>query len=139
MMEDDYYDPYQQESGSSIVRWLFFGLILILGVIGTVGIAMLAPVDMTPLYMIFYIPMVVFGLYATFRWAQGKEIAPTDISEDERILKTMRKHALPAQRTSQADVFRCGNCNNTFDYVNAIPVDTDIVRCPFCDTRLHVE
>ena len=139
MMDDDYYDPYQQESRPSIVRWLFFGLILILGVIGTVGIAMLAPVDMMPLYMVFYIPMVIFGLYATYQWAQGREIAPTDISEDDKILDSMRKHALPAQRIPGTDTFRCENCNNVFDYVNAIPVDTDIVRCPFCDTRLHVE
>ena len=95
MMNDDYYDPYQQKSGPSPARWLLFVLFLILGPIGTIGIAMLAPVDLTWLYMIFYIPMVIFGLYASYRWAQGREIAPTDISEDDRILDTMRKHALP--------------------------------------------
>jgi len=82
--------------------------------------------------------MVIFGLYASYRWAQGREIAPTDISEDDRILDSMRKHALPTQRIPDTDTFRCGNCNNVFDFVNAIPVDTDVVRCPFCDTRLHL-
>ncbi len=137
-MEDDYYDPYQQKTGPSPVRWLLFILLLILGPLGTIGIALLAPADMIPLYMIFYIPMVIFGLYATFRWAQGREIAPTDISEDDQILESMRKHALPTQRIPGTDTFRCGNCNTVFDYVNAIPVDSDVVRCPFCDTRLHL-
>ncbi|MGY5863251.1 MAG: hypothetical protein RTV41_01470 [Candidatus Thorarchaeota archaeon] len=139
MMEDDYYDPYQQKSGPSPARWLLFVLFLILGPIGTIGITLLAPADMIPIYMIFYIPMVIFGLYASYRWAQGREIAPTDISEDDRILASMRKHALPTKRIPGTDTFRCGNCNNVVDFVNAIPVDTDIVRCPFCDTRLHLQ
>lgn len=138
MNDDDNYDPYQQKSSPSTARWLFFGLLVVLGAVGTVGVAMLAPTDMTFLYMAFYIPMVAFGLYATFRWAQGKPIAPTDLSDDERILETMRKHAMPAQRSFGSDVIRCTNCNNTFDYVNAIPVDVDVVLCPFCDTRLHL-
>ena len=138
MIDDDYYDPYQQKSKSSPVRWLFFILILILGVVGTAGIAMLAPEDQIPLYMIFYIPMVAFGLYATYRWAQGRDIAPTDISEDEKILESMRKRALPAQKTFGSDLIRCENCNNSFDPVNAIPVDADVVLCPFCNTRLHL-
>ena len=139
MMEDDYYDPYQQKSGPSPARWLLFVLFLIMGPIGTIGIVLLAPADMTPIYMIFYIPMVIFGLYASYRWAQGREIAPTDISEDDRILASMRKHALPTKRIPGTDTFRCGNCNNVVDLVNAIPVDTDLVRCPFCDTRLHLQ
>ncbi len=138
MMEDDYYDPYQQKSGPFPARWLLFVLLLILAPLSTIGIAMLAPVDLTWLYMIFYIPMVIFGLYVSYRWAQGREIASTDISEDDRILDSMRKHALPTQRIPDTDTFRCGNCNNVFDFVNAIPVDTDVVQCPFCDTRLHL-
>jgi hypothetical protein len=139
MTEDEYYDPYQQESGPSPARWLFFVLILILGIGGTIGIAIIGPVDMIPLYMVFYIPMVIFGLYATYRWAQGRDIAPTDVSQDDRILESMRKHALPAQRVSGTDTFHCGNCDNIFDIVNALPLDTDVVQCPFCDTRLHIE
>lgn len=138
MMDDDYYDPYQQRSRPSPARWLFFILILVLGVVGTAGIAMIAPVEQIPLYMVFYIPMVIFGIYATYRWAQGRDIAPTDRSDDERILESMRKQALPTQRTFGSDIIRCGNCNNSFDPVNALPVDTDVVLCPFCNTRLHL-
>jgi hypothetical protein len=138
MMNDDYYDPYHQESGSSIGRWLFFGLILIVGLIGFIGIPMMTPLDMVPIYMVFYIPMLVFGLYATFRWAQGRSIAPTDISEDDRILVSMRKHALPAETTSDPDTYGCPNCGNLFNSVNAMPLDEDVVKCPFCDTRLHI-
>jgi hypothetical protein len=138
MMNDDYYDPYQQESGSSIGRWLFFGLILIIGLIGFIGIPMMTPLDMIPIYMVFYIPMIVFGLYATFRWAQGRSIAPTDISEDDRILDSMKKHALPIQRTTQSDMFRCPNCENSIVLENAMPVDENVIKCPFCDTRLYL-
>ncbi len=137
MMNDDYYDPYQQRTGSSTGRWLVFGLILIIGLIGMIGLGMM-PVDMVPLYMVFYIPMIVFGLYATYRWAQGKSIAPTDVSEDERILEPMRKHALPAQATSNPDTYGCPNCGNLFSPVNAMPVDEHVFQCPFCGTRLHL-
>jgi len=137
MMNDDYYDPYQQETGPSTWRWLFFVLILIIGIIGFIGIGMMPP-EQIPLYMVFYIPMIVFGLYATYRWAQGRTIAPTDVSEDERILDSMRKHALPAQTTSNPDTYGCPNCGNLFQSVNAMPVDENVVKCPFCDTRLHL-
>jgi uncharacterized protein YbaR (Trm112 family) len=138
MMNDDYYDPYQQESGPSVGRWLFFGLLLILGPIGVIGATMLMPPEMIFFYMFFYVPMVVFGLYAAYRWAQGRPIAPTDVSEDERILDSMRKHALPVQKTNQSDILGCPDCGNQFQLVNAMPVDVDIIKCPFCDTRLHL-
>jgi len=138
-MNDENYDPYQQETRSSFGRWVVFGLLLILGPIGIIGITMLMPLEMIPLYMFFYIPMVVFGLYATYRWAQGRTIAPTDLAEDERILDSMRKHALPVQKTPESDIFGCPNCGNLFNYVNATPVDVDIVLCPFCNTRLHLK
>ncbi len=139
MIDDGYYDPYQQESRSSSGRWIVFVLLLILGPIGVIGITMMMPLEMIPLYMFLYIPIVVFSLYAAYRWAQGRPIAPIDVSEDERILDSMRKHALPAQKTHQADVFGCPNCGNQFNYVNATPVDVDVVLCPFCDTRLHLK
>ena len=138
MMNDDYYDPYQQESGPSVGRWLIFGLLLILGPIGVIGATMLMPPEMIFFYMFFYVPMVIFGLYATYRWAQGREIAPTDVSEDDRILDSMRKHALPVQRTPDSGIFRCPDCGNEFQLVNAMPVDVDIIKCPFCDTRLQL-
>jgi uncharacterized Zn-finger protein len=138
MSDEDYYDPYQQSSGSSIGKWLLFGLLLILGPIGVIGATMLMPPELIYIYMFFYTPMVVFGLYATYRWAQGRNITPTDISEDDRILDSMRKHALPVQKTSDSEIFGCPNCGNQFQYVNAMPVDVDIIKCPFCDTRLHI-
>lgn len=138
MTYDDYYDPYQQETRPSSGRWLVFLLLLILGPIGVIGITFLLPLEMIPLYMFFYTPMVIFGLYASYRWAQGRPIAPTNVSEDEQILETMRKHALPAQKTNSSEIFGCPNCGNQFNYVNATPVDVDIVLCPFCDTRLHL-
>ncbi|MFX1559073.1 MAG: hypothetical protein ACFFBL_00650 [Promethearchaeota archaeon] len=137
MMNDDYYDPYQQETKSSPGRWLVFGLILVIGLIGFIGIGVMPP-ETIPLYMVFYIPMIAFGLYATYRWAQGRSIAPTDVSEDERILESMRKHALPAQTTSNPDTYGCPNCGNLFSSVNAMPLDDNVVKCPFCDTRLHL-
>jgi hypothetical protein len=138
MMNDDYYDPYQQESGSSAGRWLVFGLLLIIGPIGVIGATMLMPPEMIYFYMFFYVPMVIFGLYATYRWAQGRSIAPTEVSEDERILDSMRKHALPVQKTEHSDILGCPNCGNQFQYANAMPVDVDIIKCPFCDIRLHL-
>ena len=139
MMNDDYYyDPYQEQTGPSSLRWLVFVLILILGPIGAIGIAIMTPLEMMPLYMVFWIPMVVFGLYISYRWAQGKPVDSADRSEDERILESMRKHALPAQSTSEPDTFGCPNCGNLFQSVNAMPVDDNVVKCPFCDTRLYL-
>jgi uncharacterized protein YbaR (Trm112 family) len=138
MMNDGYRDPYQEESGSSVGRWLVFGLILVLGVIGVIGISSMVPLESIPLSMVFYVPLVVFGLYAAFRWAQGRTIAPTDVSEDDRILSSMKKHALPTKMTSESDTLRCENCGNLFRYENALPVDTDVILCPFCNSRLHI-
>ncbi|MFW9787157.1 MAG: hypothetical protein ACFFE1_05760 [Candidatus Thorarchaeota archaeon] len=139
MSFDGYYDPYQQESKPSIGRWFVFGLVLVLGPIGIFGIILMAPLEMIPIYIIFYIPLVVFGLYATYRWAQGKSVGEASVSEDEKIFDSMRKHALPAVPTTHPDIFRCENCGNDFSRENALPIDTDVVKCPFCDTRLHLK
>ena len=138
MMNDGYRDPYQEESGPSVGRWFVFVLILILGVVGVISISSMMPLEAIPLSMVFYTPLVIFGLYAAFRWAQGRTIAPTDVSEDDRILASMKKHALPVKTTPQSDMLRCENCGNVFRYENALPVDTDVVLCPFCNSRLHV-
>ncbi len=139
MMNDDYYDdPYQQNTGSNTGRWLLFGFVLILGVLGIYGIIISVPLEAIFLYTFLYIPITVFLLYATFRWAQGRDIAPTDINEDDRILESMRKHALPTERSNLSDTMRCTNCGMSFELVNAIPVESDVFLCPFCDTRLHI-
>lgn len=140
MMNDDYYDnPYQQGPAPNMGRWAVFVIALILGVVGIYGIIISVPLEYIYLYTIFYIPMVIFFLYYTFRWAQGRDVAHTDINEDDRILESMRKHALPVERADLSDTMQCTNCGRMFELVNAIPVETDVFLCPFCDTRLHIK
>jgi len=139
MMNDDYYDdPFQQGTDSNTGRWALFVLVLALGILGIYGIIISVPLEAIFLYTFLYIPMIVFLLYATFRWAQGRDIAPPAINEDDRILESMRKHALPTERADLSDTMRCTNCGMSFELVNAIPVETDVFLCPFCDTRLHI-
>ena len=140
MNDDDYYDnQYQQDTTPNMGRWVVFVIGLILGVLGIYGIIIAIPPEFVYWYMFIYTPMVVFFLYYTFRWAQGREIAPTDINEDDRILESMRKHALPVERVDLSDTMQCTNCGQMFELVNAIPVETDVFLCPFCDTRLHIK
>jgi len=139
-MNDDYYDdPYQQGPTPNTGRWVVFVLGLILGVLGIYGIIIRTPLELVYWYMFIYTPMVVFFLYYTFRWAQGRDVAHTDINEDDRILDSMRKHALPVEQADFDDTMRCPNCSNIFQLVNAVPVETDVFLCPFCDTRLHIK
>ncbi len=138
-MNDDYYNgPYQQDTGSNTGRWALFVFVLILGIIGIYGIIISVPPEFIYWYMFIYTPMVVFFLYYTFRWAQGRDVTHTDITEDDQILESMRKHALPTERADLSDSIRCTNCGMPFELVNAIPVETDVFLCPFCDTRLHI-
>jgi hypothetical protein len=139
MNDDSYYDHSQQGSGSNTGRWLVFIIGLILGVLGIYGIIISIPLEFIYWYMFFYTPMVVFFLYYTFRWAQGRDVAHTDISEDDRILESMQKHALPVEKADLDDTMRCPSCSNIFQLVNAVPVETDVFLCPFCDTRLHIK
>ena len=139
MMNDDAYDSYQQDMGPSRGRWLVFIIALVLGVIGIYGIIISTPTEMIFLYTFLYVPIVIFLLYATLRWAQGRSIAPTDISEDDRIFSSMRKHALPVQSESLSGMLHCDNCGLDFDIGNAIPVEKDVYLCPHCKTRLHIQ
>jgi hypothetical protein len=140
MMNDDYYDDsyHQQDTGSNIGRWIVFVVAFILGVLGIYGIILSVPAEFVYLYTIFYIPMIVFFLYYTFRWAQGRNPASTNIDEDDQILDSMRKHALPVKQAGLNDTLRCPSCGMMFELVNAVPVETDVFLCPFCDTRLHI-
>ena len=139
-MNDDYYDDsYHEESGPKMGRWSVFVLVLVLGIFGIYGIILSVPFEYVFLYTFLYIPMVVFMLYATFRWAQGRDIAPTDINEDDQILESMRKHALPIEHAELSDTMRCPNCSMMFELVNAVPVESDVFLCPFCDSRLHIK
>jgi uncharacterized protein YbaR (Trm112 family) len=139
MMNDDPYDSYQQDTTQNAGRWIVFVVALVLGVLGIYGIIISTPLDMIFLYTFLYVPIVVFLLYATFRWAQGRSIAPTNISEDDRILASMRKHALPVESDSLSGMIRCDNCGMAFDISNAMPVEKGVYLCPYCKTRLHIE
>jgi len=140
MMNDDYYDDSdQQRTSSNLGRWVVFVVVLILGVISIYGIMVYGSYEMIFLYMFIYIPMIVFLLYATYRWAQGRSIVHTDISEDERILESMRKHALPVESGGLGGMVHCSNCGMDFDIGNAMPVEKDVFFCPYCKTRLHIQ
>jgi uncharacterized protein YbaR (Trm112 family) len=139
MMNDDPYDSYEQTTAQNTGRWIIFVIALALSVLGIYGIIISTPLEMIFLYTFFYVPIVVFLLYATFRWAQGRSIAPTNISEDDRILASMKQHALPTKSDSLSSMLRCENCGMDFDISNATPVEKDIYLCPKCKTRLHIE
>jgi hypothetical protein len=141
MMNDDYYDDsyHDQGTGSNMGRWAVFVIGLILGIVGIYGIIISVPLEFVYWYMFIYTPMVVFFLYYTFRWAQGRDVAHTDINEDDQIIESMRKHALPVEQADLSDTIRCPNCSMMFELVNAIPVETDVFLCPFCDSRLHIK
>jgi uncharacterized protein YlaI len=139
MMRDDYAGSNQEEHTPNLGRWVVLIVALAVAALGFYGILLYMPLDMIPLYMFMYLPLVIFLLYATLRWAQGRSIAATDIAEDDRILETMRKHALPVEYESLGQTYRCPNCHHTFDISNARPVDTDVFLCPFCDSRLYIK
>ena len=84
-------------------------------------------------------PILVFFIYAAYKWAKGESIAPTDLTEDDRILASMRRHAQTAIPAEGLEMFRCPDCGNTFALVNATPVEDKVVLCPFCDVRLYIE
>ena len=139
MIEDDYYDPYaSQGQGPSPLRWLAFGIITILGVITMVGYLFLADPTSMFLMMIFMFPMVIFMIYAAYRWAQGRPIVVTNATQDEEIFSAMRHHALPAVQVGGLEMYRCPDCQITFELANATPVEDKIVLCPTCGTRLFI-
>jgi len=139
MNDDDYYDDqYQQTSRSNMGRWAIFVFAAFLGIAGIYGIIISYPVESIFWTMFIYAPMLVFLLYYTFRWAQGRDVSGVDRTQDDRILESMQKHALPVEQAGLSDTIRCPNCAMKFELVNAIPVETDIFLCPFCDTRLHI-
>ena len=139
-MNDDYYDDqYQQGSNPNLGKWFVFVTVLVLGVIGIYGIMVYGSYEVIFFSMFIYVPIVVFLLYAAFRWAQGRSIVRTDLDEDEKILDSMRKHALPTDGDSISGMIHCGNCGADFDIANAMPVEKDVFLCPRCNSRLHIQ
>ena len=139
MMEDDYYDPHAKpETKTSPGRWVVFAILVITGVVGVGGLLLMAPPELSIFYVIFFVPMLVFMLYAAFRWAQGRPIVTTNLAEDDKILTPMRHHALPAQQVGGLEMYRCPDCGMSFELVNATPVEENVVLCPICGTRLFI-
>jgi hypothetical protein len=138
-MEDSGYSRGPTDSPSPF-RWIIFAISVILGVIGLVGVGMFYPVDLATILLVFYIPTVLLFLWMAYRWAQGREIVHTDELEDDRILSSMRKHALPVQFLSGTDTLQCPDCQHKFNLMNALPVQDEIgiILCPNCGTRLHI-
>ena len=141
MMEDgpDRYYPPEQPSEVSPMRWVAFVVIMILGAVGVYGIVTISTTDTVLFNTFIFLPMYVFLIYATYKWAKGESIAPTNIQQDDKILDTMKHHALTAERVGGLEMYRCPDCQNSFELVNATPVDNKVVLCPFCNTRLFIE
>ena len=141
MMEDgpDRYYPPEKTSEISPMRWVVFVVIMILGAVGVYGIVAYSTTDTVLFNTFIYLPMYVFFLYAAYKWAKGESIAPTNIQQDDKILDTMKHHALTAERVGGLEMYRCPDCQNSFELVNATPVDNKVVLCPFCNTRLFIE
>jgi DNA-directed RNA polymerase subunit RPC12/RpoP len=142
MEDDSYYYDDQQRSSPSSGRWLVFAILVILASISMFAILYVSTAEDYLLTIFWTLPIVIFLLYAAFRWAQGRPIDPTDVTEDDRILDQMRRHALPAERVGDLDMYRCTDCGLSFELSNAMPADDEddkIVHCPFCNTRLIIE
>ena len=140
-MEDgpDRYYPPEKPYEISPKRWAVLIVITILGAVGVYGIIAYSTTDTMLFNTFIFLPMYVFLIYATYKWAKGESIAPTNIQQDDKILDTMKHHALTAERVGGLEMYRCPDCQNSFELVNATPVDNKVVLCPFCNTRLFIE
>ncbi|NHJ14955.1 MAG: zinc ribbon domain-containing protein [Candidatus Thorarchaeota archaeon] len=141
MMKDDAYDYHDNQQGSSPGhgRWIVFLLAVALAIVLTIAMLSITTAE-NYIYAIFWVlPMVVLLLYAAYRWAQGRSVAPTDVAEDSKIFAQMSRHALVAEHVGDLDMYRCPDCGLSFELTNAIVVDDKVVNCPFCNTRLYIE
>ena len=141
IMIDDSSQYYgnEPESTKSPGRWVVFVLILIIGVVSILGVFYTSS-DETILFNTFIlIPIFFFFIYASYKWAKGEDISPTDVTEDDRILASMRRHALAAIPAGGLEMYRCPDCGLSFELVNATPVEDKVVLCPMCDVRLYIE
>ena len=140
-MDDDYtgYYDHESESQNNLARWIIFGFLVVLGFLSLIGFLLTTPIESSLFYVFLFFPMLCFLLFAAFQWARGRDIAPANVSEDEKIFETMHYHALPAEPVGGLDMFRCPDCGLSFEVTNATPVDDKIVLCPFCGTRLFIQ
>ncbi|MFX0107020.1 MAG: hypothetical protein ACFE7R_01945 [Candidatus Hodarchaeota archaeon] len=140
MIDDDSYDYYgePEDQRTHPSRWVVFFLALILGSVTVFGAILTAPPDVYIYYIIFLIPMVILLLYCTLRWAQGRPVVVTDSTQDDRIFQSMRAHALPVKDVDGMGMYRCPDCEMSFEISNATPVEENVVLCPICKTRLFI-
>jgi DNA-directed RNA polymerase subunit RPC12/RpoP len=141
MMKDDAYGypDNQQGSSTNLGRWIVFAFVAALAIILTIAILSITTAE-NYIYALFWVlPMVALLLYAAYRWAHGRPIAPTNVAEDDKIFAQMSRHALPAEHVGDLDMYRCPDCGLSFELTNAVVVDEKVVNCPFCNTRLYIE
>ena len=140
MIDEEPYDyhNYEQEPSSNALRWVVFVFALILGAALIVITVLYFPSEETMLTVVLLVPLLIFMLYAAYRWAQGKTIAPTDETADGRIFQAMRHHAIPAEPMGGFEMFRCPDCGMSFELANAQPVEDKVVHCPTCNVRLFI-
>ncbi|MGY5852877.1 MAG: hypothetical protein RTU92_04855 [Candidatus Thorarchaeota archaeon] len=141
IMIDDSSQYYgnEPESTTSPWRWVAFAFILVTGLLAMYAAFYTSSADTILFNTIIIIPIFFFFIYAAYKWAKGEDIAPTDLDEDDRILASMQRHALTAVPVGGMDMYRCPDCQNSFELVNATPVGDKVVLCPFCDVRLYIE
>ena len=137
---DESANPIESTESVSPLRWILFFGALIFGVVALVGTGIYYPPEVSAVLLVFYIPLIAFILWVAYRWAQGRKFLHTDEVEDERIFKSMRKHALPVHFIPHADAYECPECEHRFDIVNArlTEEEIDVVLCPNCGIRLHI-
>lgn len=123
---------------SRCCRWTVFGVIGVLAIITLFLTFLYSPFETIVPFSLLAIPIVVFLVYVAYRWASGSSVSGYNSGQDERILESMRKHALRAERVGDFEMYRCPGCQISFEIVNALPIEDDTVLCPHCGTRLLV-
>ncbi len=122
-------------------RWGVFIILLVISAIMIYSVfSTVANYGATSYVIIFYTaPLIVLGLYASYRWARGRPIAPINPDEDERILAAMERHALRAEKVSGFNMYGCPDCGMSFELTNATPIEENVVLCPVCGVRLYID
>jgi DNA-directed RNA polymerase subunit RPC12/RpoP len=128
----------ESSHGGSTGRWIVFVVLVILGLVPTYGTLVYSTSDSGLFSAFLIVPMVLLMLFAAYRWAQGRPVAPVDDSSDKKIFDSMTRHALPAEHVGSIDMLRCPQCGLSFQTTNATPVEDEVVFCPGCGTRLFV-
>ncbi len=62
-----------------------------------------------------------------------------DTTDDAKVFETLEKRAAPAIVVEGTSLYRCPSCEMSFDPINAVPEEENVVLCPFCSARLYLE